>query len=237
MDEVLQASKNGWKSDRLVYRPLDFDDPQIASWMQNKMINDPVINSFAVANLFKPRTTKECTRLMEAFPTALIAVAVCLPRAADDAAADDERLADERKYDTADAPLPRKEQKAASQQPSTLKDTVIGFAALQPTTVGGLNHRAAEIGISLEEPYRGNGYGGEAIRWLTSWGFRFAGLHRVSLTLLSFNEHAFQLYKSLGFKEEGRARHAYYFDRKWYDAISMGLLEDEWEAMQEKDTA
>ncbi|GKT44359.1 spermidine synthase [Colletotrichum spaethianum] len=93
-------------------------------------------------------------------------------------------------------------------------------------------HRSVGLGIALAAPFRGRGYGAEAINWALDWAFRYGNFHRVHLGTVSYNERAQHLYKKLGFVEEGRSREAHWFDRKWYDLISYGMLEHEWEALR-----
>ncbi|KAF7550247.1 hypothetical protein G7Z17_g5865 [Cylindrodendrum hubeiense] len=108
----------------------------------------------------------------------------------------------------------------------------VGWGGRSPTQS---HHRSTSIGISLAEPYQNKGYGKEAINWALDWAFRFGGFHRVELSTTSYNERASHLYKKLGFVEEGRSREAYWYDRKWYDVISYGMLEGEWATLRNLD--
>ena len=51
------------------------------------------------------------------------------------------------------------------------------------------------------------------------------GLHRVGLTVFSFNERAIRSYRSVGFVVEGRAREAIWREGRWWDEISMSILD------------
>ncbi|WP_306432182.1 GNAT family N-acetyltransferase [Staphylococcus haemolyticus] len=53
-------------------------------------------------------------------------------------------------------------------------------------------------------------------------------MHKVDLKVFSFNDKAINLYKKLGFKEEGRNREAIYRNGFYQDIINMGLLENEY---------
>lgn len=49
------------------------------------------------------------------------------------------------------------------------------------------------------------------------------------------NERALQAYKKAGFISEGRQREFYYSNGKWYDRISMSILEQEWRGSKESE--
>jgi hypothetical protein len=57
------------------------------------------------------------------------------------------------------------------------------------------------------------------------------GLHRVGLTVFSFNERAIRSYRSVGFVVEGRAREAIWREGRWWDEIAMSILGSDWTAM------
>ncbi|KAH8680214.1 acyl-CoA N-acyltransferase [Ilyonectria robusta] len=108
----------------------------------------------------------------------------------------------------------------------------IGFLALSCGGAEQVHSRSTSLGIMLATPYQDQGYGKEAINWALDWAFRYGGYHRVGLTTLSYNERALHLYKQLGFVEEGRSRETYWHDRKWYDLVGFGILENEWAALR-----
>lgn len=64
------------------------------------------------------------------------------------------------------------------------------------------------------------------------WAFNYANVHKVEIGTVSYNERAIHLYEKLGFKPEGRKRHWVYMNRKYYDLVEYGLLEDEWEELR-----
>lgn len=73
----------------------------------------------------------------------------------------------------------------------------------------------------------GKGIGTQASSCLLQYGFHTLKLHRVDLEVFSYNERAIQLYKKLGFKQEGAKRDALLWEGQYYDAILMGLLAPE----------
>ena len=89
-------------------------------------------------------------------------------------------------------------------------------------------HRTAALGIFIgDKDYLSKGYGTEAIRLLLDYGFNYLNLHRVELHVMSFNERALKCYKKCGFKEIGRLRENRFVNGRYYDTISMDILENE----------
>ena len=112
--------------------------------------------------------------------------------------------------------------------PSPPKPIPIGTMHLTKIPENQAHHRRADIGISILAPYRGQGYGTEAIKWILGWGFWYAALHRISIGCFSFNDGARRLYERLGFVTEGRQREALWYAGGWHDFVDMGMLEHEW---------
>jgi RimJ/RimL family protein N-acetyltransferase len=81
----------------------------------------------------------------------------------------------------------------------------------------------------------GGGYGTEATRLMLDHAFTELGLHRVALTVFAFNERAVRSYRSVGFVVEGRAREAIWREGRWWDEISMSLLDSEWATLNGRD--
>ena len=105
------------------------------------------------------------------------------------------------------------------------KDKLIGSIGLHK-----VNHfkRTATLGIFIgDKDYRNKGYGTEAIKLILDYGFNYLNLNNINLDLLEFNERAFACYKKCGFKEYGRRRKSEFVDGKYYDRISMDILEEE----------
>jgi RimJ/RimL family protein N-acetyltransferase len=78
----------------------------------------------------------------------------------------------------------------------------------------------------------GRGYGTEATRLMLGHAFDTLSLHRIGLSVFSFNERAIRSYQSCGFVIEGRAREAIWRDGRWWDELSMSILEPEWRRRQ-----
>ena len=77
----------------------------------------------------------------------------------------------------------------------------------------------------------GLGYGTEATRLMIDHAFAGLGLHRIGLTVFAFNERAIRAYRSVGFVVEGRAREAIWREGRWWDEISMSILDGDWQAL------
>jgi len=113
-----------------------------------------------------------------------------------------------------------------------LRDTgrLIGlttFSNLDPDNASVLFH------ISIGEPDAwGIGYGTEATELMLWLAFERIGLHRVGLSVFSFNERAIRAYEKAGFEIEGRERQAIVRDGQRWDEITMGVLAPEWRARQ-----
>ncbi|WP_026906661.1 GNAT family N-acetyltransferase [Paucisalibacillus globulus] len=90
-------------------------------------------------------------------------------------------------------------------------------------------NRNAEYIIDIgEKEFWGKGYGKEALVLLIDYAFLEMNLHRVSLRVFAFNQKAINLYKVIGFKEEGISRQALYRKGNWHDIINMGILKREY---------
>ena len=86
------------------------------------------------------------------------------------------------------------------------------------------SHRVAWISIALGPNFHGQGFGKEAMQLLVNYGFNELNLHRLSLTVFSYNQSAISLYESLGFKHEGTYREFLQRDGKRHDMHLYGLL-------------
>ncbi|KON89493.1 GNAT family acetyltransferase [Sporosarcina globispora] len=90
-------------------------------------------------------------------------------------------------------------------------------------------HRTGWITIAIADVTKwGKGYGKEAMQCLIRYAFMELNLHRLQLTVFSYNIRAITLYESLGFKREGRYREFLERDGKRHDMYLYGLLRKEW---------
>lgn len=104
-------------------------------------------------------------------------------------------------------------------------DKMIGTVSLE--SINNIN-RTATLGIFIgDKDYRSKGYGTEAIKLILDYGFNYLNLNNIKLDLMSFNEKALKCYKKCGFKEYGRRRNCKFINGKYYDAIEMDILAEE----------
>lgn len=108
-------------------------------------------------------------------------------------------------------------------------DRLIGscaFSQLDPDNGSALYH----ITIGEKDAW-GQGYGTDATRLMLEHAFTRLNLHRVSLSVFAFNERAIRAYRKAGFVAEGRAREAIWRDGRYWDEITMSILDHEWRAL------
>jgi RimJ/RimL family protein N-acetyltransferase len=74
----------------------------------------------------------------------------------------------------------------------------------------------------------GRGLGTEVTQLMLSHAFERLGLHRVGLSVFSYNLRAIKAYEKAGFRIEGRLREAILRDGRYWDEIQMGALAGEW---------
>jgi len=107
-------------------------------------------------------------------------------------------------------------------------DRLIGTCALSQLDS---DNGSALFHITIgEKDAWGRGYGTEATRLMLDHAFAGLGLHRIGLSVFSFNERAIRSYRSCGFVVEGRAREAIWRDGRWWDEIAMSVLDSDWTA-------
>ncbi|MFG6117183.1 GNAT family N-acetyltransferase [Halobacillus sp. MO56] len=106
------------------------------------------------------------------------------------------------------------------------KDAFIGYVELESIL---WIHRNGWVSIAIgEDEYQGKGYGTEAMQLLIDFAFYECSLHRLQLTVFSYNIPAIQMYEKLGFKKEGTHREFILRDGQAYDMHLYGLLNHEW---------
>ena len=106
-------------------------------------------------------------------------------------------------------------------------DTPIGYVELDGIL---WIHRVSGVSIAIgEAQHWGKGYGSEAMQLVLRFAFDELNLHRVQLTVFSYNERAIALYEKLGFQREGVYREHLQRDGRRYDMYLYGLLRSEWE--------
>jgi RimJ/RimL family protein N-acetyltransferase len=95
------------------------------------------------------------------------------------------------------------------------------------------NQGVGSFSIAIGEPAkRGQGYGYEALQLALRFAFDELNLHRLELTVFSYNTRAIAVYEKLGFRHEGTHREFLYRDGQRHDMLLYGLLRREWQAPQ-----
>lgn len=80
-------------------------------------------------------------------------------------------------------------------------------------------NRLAELGIMIGTPYRGRGYGSEAMELLCDFCFREMNLHKLKVSVFAFNEAAIRCYEKNGFVREGVCRQEIFRDGRYQDVV------------------
>lgn len=107
-------------------------------------------------------------------------------------------------------------------------DRLVGFVAVFSIEWPN-SHGWVAVGIG-DPADRGQGFGKEAVTLALRFAFHELGLRRLSLDVIANNLPAIALYRSLGFREEGKMRERVYRDGVTVDLLYMGLLRRDWEA-------
>ena len=101
-------------------------------------------------------------------------------------------------------------------------DRLVGFIYLRWISLSN-RYAILQVGIGQAED-RYQGYGEEAIRLALRYAFDELNLHRIQISLPSYNERALEVYKRLGFIEEIRRREAVYCCGRRWDGLILGIL-------------
>lgn len=107
-------------------------------------------------------------------------------------------------------------------------DEIIGYVEIDGIQ---WTHRVGWLAIGIGSPsHRSKGYGTEAMQLMMRFAFQELNLHRLQLTVFSYNEPAMRMYERLGFQREGTFREFLLRDGRRHDMLLYGLLASEWEA-------
>jgi [ribosomal protein S5]-alanine N-acetyltransferase len=85
-------------------------------------------------------------------------------------------------------------------------------------------HYRGEVGYLLHPAYQGQGIMSEALAAVIHYGFHTLGLHTLEANTDPGNVASHQLLEKHGFVREGHIRQNYYFDGKFYDTVTFGLI-------------
>ncbi len=110
----------------------------------------------------------------------------------------------------------------------TLRDSdrLIGTVGFHPID---WKNRSASFGIEIGESSEwGKGYGYEATRLMVRHAFTRMNLNRVWLVVYENNPRGMRCYERAGFRREGVMRQYHFMDGRYWDAIHMAVLREEW---------
>lgn len=93
-------------------------------------------------------------------------------------------------------------------------------------------HRRAEVGFALGREHWGKGYAAEALTVLFDFAFGPLALHRLEADVDPRNTSSLKTLERLGFRVEGHLRERYFIGGEIQDALMLGLLKREWEAVR-----
>ncbi|MGC5168815.1 GNAT family N-acetyltransferase [Luteimicrobium sp. DT211] len=114
----------------------------------------------------------------------------------------------------------------------------VGFSVVDRASGGLVGHvtlfgaklpvRAATLAVMIGSEHVGRGYGTDAVRLLTAYGFREMGLNRIEIQVHAFNDRARAVYRKVGYQEEGVRRDATFHDGRFHDEVIMSALARDW---------
>jgi len=112
-------------------------------------------------------------------------------------------------------------------------DNVIGMVGLYDIS---WIPRHGELRIVIEEKdFWGKGYGTEATKLVVEYAFDKLNLNKVYLGVNAEHKRAIKVYKNAGFIEEGILRKEQYRNNKYYDAVRMSILRDEYHTKEKNE--
>ncbi len=88
------------------------------------------------------------------------------------------------------------------------------------------NAHTGEFGVSVLKEYWGNHIGEELIKYLISWSKSSGIIKKINLRVRTDNTRGINLYRKLGFLEEGKIKREFLINGEFYDSLLMGLLID-----------
>ena len=83
------------------------------------------------------------------------------------------------------------------------------------------SNRRAEIGLVIEQPFRGQGYGLSAMKELERYALEVLHLHQLYAIIDVQNETCLQMFRQMGYYESSRLKDWLFDGREYRDAIVM----------------
>jgi len=94
------------------------------------------------------------------------------------------------------------------------------------------NNNSVCIGLDIHKDFRGKGHAKPVYSMIFRHWFDKEKMNRLWLLVAKYNEVALNLYKKLGFKEEGVQRQGLFRDGKYHDYVMMSLLKKEYDELK-----
>ena len=104
---------------------------------------------------------------------------------------------------------------------------VIGLTYIHPV------YKTAEFAICVDKNCRNNGYGSDALRTIIKYGFEQLNLNRIWCEVYS-NNKAVDVYRHIGFKDEGILRQTVFKNGEYLDSYVLGMLKSDYINIKEK---
>lgn len=89
-------------------------------------------------------------------------------------------------------------------------------------------NRSCSIDIKILTECQGNGYGSESIKLLKEYIFDELNMNRISVNILEYNVASINLFKKMGFIQEGIQRQAIFKSGKYNNLLIYSLLKEEY---------
>ncbi len=103
---------------------------------------------------------------------------------------------------------------------------IIGIATIKDIE---WSNRTGWLALGIGSPeHRDRGLGSETVRLLVEFAFGELNLHRLGLTVATYNQRAVTVYERIGFVREGVVREAIERDGNRHDLLIYGLLSANW---------
>ena len=98
------------------------------------------------------------------------------------------------------------------------KNEVVGIADIVNFDPG---NRKAEIGLVIEQPFRGRGYGFSVMKELEKYALDVLHLHQLYAVIDARNKTCLQLFRQLGYRESNSMKDWLFDGREYHDAVMM----------------
>jgi diamine N-acetyltransferase len=108
-------------------------------------------------------------------------------------------------------------------QPATVHGTLPTIGTIDLYEIDP-HHRRAGIGLLVDEPYQGKGYGMAALSLMRDYAFKFLGLNMLFAHVPADNLPSLHLFRKAGYQETGILKQWIRRDDKWMDVAVYQLL-------------